>query len=54
MANIREILWKNKTQQFDVAAQHNFETLVDCLIFFILKNTNLKNGATIVSKLEEQ
>ena len=39
------------TQQ---AAQETFESLVDCLIFFVLKNSNLKQqppGA--VSKLEE-
>lgn len=41
-ANLREILWTNTQGKSHRAAQDTFEVLVDCLIFFILKFTNLK------------
>lgn len=52
-ANLREILWTNTQGKTQRAAQDVFEVLVDCLIFFILKYTNLKSQQG-VSKLEEQ
>lgn len=49
--NLREILWLDQSSRAPQAALENFEVFVDCLIFFVLKNANLK--AQTVSKLEE-
>ena len=43
LANLRAILWTNTQGKTMRAAQDQFEVLVDCLIFFILKYTNLKS-----------
>ena len=55
LANLRAILWTNTQGKSHRAAQDTFEVLVDCLIFFILKYTNMKSQAgQPISKLEEQ
>ena len=43
LANLREILWTNTQGKSQRAAQDQFEVLIDCLIFFILRYTNLKS-----------
>lgn len=54
--NLQEYLWTNQVGKQQRAAQEGFEVLVDCLIFFILKNANMKSQISqgnLVSKLEE-
>ena len=42
-ANLREVLWADSANKALRAAQDSFEVLIDGLIFFILKNANLKS-----------
>lgn len=41
--NLAQVLWKNMNSRDERGAQNDFEILLDCLIFFILKNANIKN-----------